>query len=203
MFIEEELNQTTRTFVAVHWRFNQGDFFTRDILEKKEEEVNGRGLPHEAAVHLWKTLKDPRYFLDLLIPHLERNFHNSTQHSGQKVIFITSPMNIAKNFQKIGRDYKGYKLYNSLDTERFLNSFKMCKYIDQTFGDTISTLEKEILVQSLAFYRARPSNWSFNIQGHRYAELGPGNLTHDRVVYDVFLNRHRKRRDLLEFEQYF
>ena len=66
-------------------------------------------------------------------------------------------------------------------------------------------LEKEILVQSLAFYRARPSNWSFNIQGHRFAEWGPRNLTHDRVVYDVFLNRHkrRKRRDLMSFEDFF
>ena len=138
------LGTEARTFVGVHWRFNQGDFFHKDIMKMKEEEVNGRGLPHEASVHLWKTLKDPRYFLDLLIPHLERNFNKTTPLPGHKIIFITSPLNIAKNFREIGHEYKGYKLYNRLDTEKFLSEFKLCEYIQQTFGDTISTENSKV-----------------------------------------------------------
>ena len=35
------------------------------------------------------------------------------------------------------------------------------------------------------FYRTRPSNWSFNVQAHRWARNVTG-LSNDAVVYDIF-----------------
>ena len=48
------------------------------------------------------------------------------------------------------------------DMEKELN----CKLLADYLGDILSTFEKELMIRAFAFYRARPSNWSFNVQ-HR------------------------------------
>ena len=40
------------------------------------------------------------------------------------------------------------------------------------------------ILYSKAFFRARPSNWSFNVQGHRTAHYQK--LEDDRYMYDLF-----------------
>ena len=64
--------------------------------------------------------------------------------------------------------------------------------VDFYFGDILSTLEKEMMLLSRVFYRARPSNWSFNVQGHRFSEREFEEIRHDRVIFDV-LERKRRR----------
>ena len=64
-----------------------------------------------------------------------------------------------------------------------------CAIIDKIFGDILSTLEKEIMVRSLVFFRVRPSNWSFNVQGQRFAIYGNENIMHDRVIFDIFTDK--------------
>lgn len=57
--------------------------------------------------------------------------------------------------------------------------------IKNLYGDILSTLEKDILTHAYVFYRTRPSNWSFNVQAHRWAQNVTG-LAYDAVVYDIF-----------------
>ena len=40
------------------------------------------------------------------------------------------------------------------------------------------------MVHSETFLRARPSNWSFNVQAHRFAS--EKSLKYDRVMTDIF-----------------
>ena len=61
-------------------------------------------------------------------------------------------------------------------------------FINLIFEFGISLVSIVLLVRSFAFYRARPSNWSFNVQGHRWAERKSKDLIYDRVVYDIFTN---------------
>ena len=67
-----------------------------------------------------------------------------------------------------------------------------CELVKNLFGDIVSTFEKEVLVQALSFYRTRPSNWSFNVQGHRFARYTSEELKYDRVIFDVFSGRQRR-----------
>lgn len=180
-----------RSYTGVHWRFNEGDFFGNGFKNHNENKVSARGLSNNATKQLHRTLNHPEYFLDQLIPHLAQNY-NGTENS--KTLFISSPMNTAKLFRRTG-DYKNFKIFTTTDTQAFLRE-KLeevnCTILVDMFGDILSTFEKEILLRSLGFYRTRPSNWSFNIQGHRWAEYGPKQLTHDRVIFDVFMGRNRR-----------
>ena len=80
-----------------------------------------------------------------------------------------------------------------MTTIKFLETKKSqtnCWALHEHFGDILSTLEKEILIRARIFLRTRPSNWSFNVQGHRIAERGFEKVENDRVIFDVF---QRKR----------
>lgn len=149
----------------------------------------------EISNHLQQTLKNPVYFLDLLLPHIEKNFENYTGNANDfKTIFITSPADVAKEFKNIGsRIYKGYKIFTTNDSEEFMRKYsENCELLKVLFGDVVSTFEKEVIVQSLSFYRTRPSNWSFNVQGHRFARYTSEELRYDRVIYDVFSGRQKR-----------
>ena len=53
---------------------------------------------------------------------------------GVRNILITSPENIALKFNKI-RDYKGYKIFTTVDTMKFLDRFTWCDAIKNWQGD--------------------------------------------------------------------
>ena len=69
----------------------------------------------------------------------------------------------------------------------------------QYFGDILSTFEKEILIYAKLFLRSRPSNWSFNVQGHRFARYEE--LPYDRYVFDIFKNKDGKLPSLSELKE--
>ena len=85
-------------------------------------------------------MKNPVYFLDLLLPHIEKNFKNYTGDSDDyKTIFITSPSNVAKEFKNIGRVYKGFKIFTTNDSEKFMERYKeKCELVKTLFGDILS-----------------------------------------------------------------
>ena len=153
-----------------------------------------KGLSPELNIDIMKTLNSPEYFFKKLINHIDRNLNESSSLTQRDVIFISSPQNIAKIFANTSSKnlgvIQGHKIFTSLDT---LNFFKKeaqnCKIFRNYFGDILSTLEKEIMVLSKSYYRARPSNWSFNVQGHRFSLYSAEDLRHDRCVLDVFLDR--------------
>lgn len=42
------------------------------------------------------------------------------------------------------------------------------------------------MVNSLAFYRSKPSNWSFGVQGLRFGRFNYDRIQYDRVIFDIF-----------------
>ena len=176
----------TFEFIAVHWRFNIGDFFKNDVLNKNETEIGNKGVSNDMAKHLYRSMKDFTYFFDHLINYLEKN-------SKIKTILITSPINIARDISKISQDqnnkgfYKQYKIITTIDTDQYLTRFRSnCQVIDDYYGDVLSTLEKEIVLKSAIFIRSRPSNWSLNVQGHRFAVYDYEVIAKDSVIFEIF-----------------
>ena len=69
-----------------------------------------------------------------------------------------------------------------------------CDVLKRFYGEILPMVEMEILEKSFAFYRSRPSNWSFNIQAARFANAeinkdGSANLPFDRVILDIFVEK--------------
>ena len=101
-----------------------------------------------------------------------------------KTVFITSPISIAENLRSNSTFLTDYKVFTSLDTEEFLKKeAEDCEVIRRWFGDILSTLEKDILSWSRVFFRTRPSNWSFNLQGRRMARYKWEFIKEDRPIY--------------------
>ena len=199
-FISEVMgleNHRAHEFIGLHFRFNPGDFFEREFLNRTEAEADGNHIPNFIAKHLYRSLNDPRYLVENLIDYLEKDVYpkmekseTSPKSSLPKTLFITSPKNIADKLATIeNHSYKGYTVFTTADSEKFLDFYRKCQSIDDLFGDILSTLEKEILLRSLVFFRARPSNWSFNIQGHRFAKYLWEEIKYDRVVFDIFAGK--------------
>jgi len=123
-------------------------------------------------------------------------------------VFISSPKGIAQQLgeevseQGRRRDYKGYRVFTSLDTDKYLREHaEKCKIIDDFYGDVLSTLEKEILSWSRIFFRSRPSNWSFNIQGRRMSRYSWLKIKDDRTIFDIFPKELYVYLEPLETEQ--
>ena len=74
-----------------------------------------------------------------------------------------------------------------MDVGHFLNQLKnqtKCWVLEEYLGEVNSELEKELLSRALAFYRSRPSNWSYNVQASRFGRFE--NLPYDRAIFDIF-----------------
>ena len=223
-------------FIGIHWRFNvdflgksavhpeqylaekttaeneallqqvkalqvKGQDITNDLLHGK------KGIPEWVRVEIHKSLKNPGYFIEKLLRHIEtvipeRELYdghiNGTESSlsSTLTIFISSPQNIAQYFEDLMKtpfktpSGRIVKIITSNDTLKFFNQqAKQCQIFEDYKGDILSTFEKEILINSFSFYRARPSNWSFNVQGQRFGKLDEEKLKYDRVIYDVFMDR--------------
>ena len=177
----------------MHWRFNPGDIFSKDFLNSnatfehidKERGARVIGISQMLIQLIHKCMHNPDYLLEQLIQHIEKQFEKDK--IVVKTIFITSPIEVADMLAKVGRTFRGYTIFTTIDTHDFLSRYRDCETVDQLYGDILSTLEKEILVQSFAYYRTRPSNWSFNVQAHRWAKQVPG-LKFDSVIYDIFVS---------------
>ena len=107
-----------RSYVGVHWRFDIHDYLKIDPKKVKEEKFKARALSNDVAKHIYRTHRDPTYFLNKTIAYLQR--HNITE----KRIFISSPKSVLALFTKVGRHYQGYELYTTGDTQVFLNQFR-------------------------------------------------------------------------------
>ena len=91
--------------------------------------------------------------------------------------------------------YRGWHIINAKQSAYFINdNFRAtdaphyCPIVSRWFGEIVPIVEMEILRRSMAFYRSRPSNWSFNIQAQRFANAklradGTPILPLDRVVH--------------------
>ena len=151
------------------------------MLEVKNSIKNGnftmshmKGVKIEMIEKILKILDDPSLFLEKLLDR--KNFQKIQK------IFIFSPQNTAKLFANSASNLT--KISTSQETFNFLKQkSKNCQILKHYFGDVLSTFEKEIALQSKCFYRARPSNWSFNVQGQRWAS--GKDLGCDGVIYDI------------------
>lgn len=146
-----------------------------------------------------QSILDPTYLVEKLARKVQNLTANSeTEKSGQEpgIIYIASPLNIAEYFYNhtTNKILNNYKVFTTIDIQRFLETYrKDCWVIDIYFGDILSTLEKEMMVLSKIFFRSRPSNWSFNQQGHRMPNYPYEEIQNDRVIFDVFDARRRRR----------
>ena len=169
-----------------------------------------KGVSSRRAEELRKSLQNSTYFLEKMVGHFRTTFADELDHDDPdflstggtpkkliettKIIYIASPLNIAEIFHAQGRIYhdqksnQKYKIFNTLDMIQFLDDKirPHCWALDTYYGDVLSTIEKEMLLISKIFYRARPSNWSFNVQGHRNSEYSKKELRLDRVIFDIF-----------------
>ena len=204
-FIREVIQE--ENFIGIHWRFNHNDFLGRTPYKKVSgsshfaSSANATTKPVlqgykdvsvEMLQEIFKTLAEPHYFMEKLVPHIEQNLPPS---QNGRTVFISSPTNTAERFKTLKNKYISpqnvtYKIITSYESNLFMKHVgKNCQNIRWYLGDVLSTFEKEVMVRSKSFYRARPSNWSFNVQGQRFGRNGK--LPYDRVVYDVFLGRAR------------
>ena len=124
------------------------------------------------------------------------------------MIFLATPMNFADKFESAMRKiiiqsekatYRNWYIVTAKQATYFLNdnfreneSPHFCQTMSRFFGEIVPQVEMEILRRSLAFYRSRPSNWSFNVQAQRFAdadlnENGTAKLPLDRAVVDCFV----------------
>ena len=95
--------QGSGEFIGMHWRFNPGDVLTEDFLNLNDTDegfVRQRGahiigISNVALRAIYKSLKNPRFLLNTWINHMENNIPVKDR---PKVLFITSPMNIAEIF---------------------------------------------------------------------------------------------------------
>lgn len=188
----KEIIKDENGFIGVHWRFNPGDIFSEDFLNSnafdhidKERSARVIGISKMLIRLIHECMNNPDYLLEKLIQHIEKQFEKDKIVI--KTIFITSPIEVADMLAKIGRVFRVYTIFTTNDTHKFLSRYRDCETVDQLYGDILSTLEKEILVQSFAYYRTRPSNWSFNVQAHRWAKQAAG-LEFDSVIYDIFVS---------------
>lgn len=171
----------TGEFTGLHFRFNYGDFFGSE--EEMTFGTSGRKLHTDVFANLLVVLKEPLYLLDRLTAYIDKNMPKA-----KKLIFLTSPYNIAEKMseilQKQGGTHNGYRFITTLDTAKFLEDYRNCEVVDSWYGEVLSQMEKELMIYSKMFLRARPSNWSFNVQSHRFVKYD--SLPYDRVMTDVF-----------------
>ena len=202
-FVREKFGDDN--FVSIHFRFNQDDFFSPKLFERMPENINDwtgaddenlikglRRLDISVAKPLFLSLRDPSYFIERLMKFLDRSSQEGARINKNTTIYIASPTNLAERFEKAADKHRdsnkdSHRLLTSIEVKAFLQSYrKSCWVVDTYFGDVLSTLEKEIIVMSRIFYRARPSNWSFNVQGHRMARYEYDYVKYDRVLFDIF-----------------
>lgn len=182
----------TDNFVAVHFRYNPGDFFSQNFLKREGKVTAIRGITYKMALKIQKSLTNSTYFLENLMAKIEKLKGNSTENQNTdeqkpQIIYIASPDGISKYFPHKGYKFKNYKIYTTKDMHKFLNKFmNSCWVVKKYFGDILSTLEKELMILAEIFFRSRPSNWSFNEQGHRASQYEYDRIKNDRVIFDVF-----------------
>ena len=191
-------------FIAIHFRYNPGDFFGNDFLDHKFDCENmtacsgGRGLSGEFHQGIQQSLANTTRFYERVIRHIQISYQQDYPETVEKtrLIYIASPTNTAEIFNKHGKQFidpisnRKYGIFNTLDLMNFLEKIRpKCWALDFYYGDVLSTIEKEILRLATIFYRSRPSNWSYNVQGHRNARLNGDELQFDRVVFDIFMRR--------------
>ena len=196
-FIQEIIG--TKKFAGIHFRFNVGDFVNRNSMSRPDEKMFGQnGVSAEYMLHVKRSLQDFNYFFNRTISFFDKN----SELSEIKTILITSPPMVAdqiskvlkqksKNEGKTFKSYKNYRIITTADTQQYLKNKEIetnCWAHRHYFGDILSTLEKQLMVQAKIFIRTRPSNWSFNVQGHRNSE-GYQKVANDRVIYEIFDRR--------------
>lgn len=191
IFIQKHLKCENNNFVSAHFRFNPEDFFGPNFLNQtidlKIEKSGGlgHGLKSSMSFQIQQSLKNSSYFLEKLTATI--GILTILDPNPPGVIYIASPINIAEIFPKNGTEFLNFKIFSTLDVLNFLKFYQdECWILQNYLGDVLSTLEKEILIKSKIFFRARPSNWSFNVQGHRFANYNFSEIKQDRVIFDVF-----------------
>lgn len=189
--------------------------FAGELLATPDHPFWKRGVKHINSMmkSMMETLVEPNGFITKFLGHLEQNLAKSPSIKGINLaknsdsaqdneiihIYIASPGNVAEIFKNqikftdpvnkiLVHNSQKYKILFSEVAQIYLEKLKpSCPILNQHFDEIFSTFEKELMIQSFGFYRARPSNWSFNVQGARYSKYD--RLIFDRTVYDIFLNR--------------
>ena len=199
-------------FIGIHWRYNPGDFFHHSSLipSANSSLVSIRGMGHDLSLHLKLVIQEPGYFFEQLLGYLEKQYAE-IGIPVPKLVFIASPNNMAQKFERFlkqngtasttspGLIYKNIEFITSrISTEFIRRNFRdhssehYCEIAERFYGEILPMVEMTILEKAFAFYRSRPSNWSFNIQARRFAhadvdEDGRPELLHDRCILDMFL----------------
>ena len=127
IFIKKYLFNNNGKFIGFHWRFDVGDFLDEDFmtLNATQMKVHG-GITVDMFVEIQKSLKDVQYLFSRIVDHIEKNIKVNVP----KTIFITSPIDVAYNLQKIGKSFKGYKIVTTIDTHKFLYNYRDCWVLD-------------------------------------------------------------------------
>jgi len=181
-------------YLGIHFRYNFNDF----IKGNSDSEAAKIGSAYransvEGLASIVLSVKDPNYlykhlksYLDSLPPHFDR------------VIYLATPVVMwqwfrEQHFGVVDPEgslvYKGITIVSGYEQSRFLKTYiDNCETIKTYFGEIESIFDKEVMVNSGAFIRSRPSNWSFNVMGHRMA--ANEDLPYDRTIYDIFYKKN-------------
>ena len=175
-------------FIGVHWRYNPDDFFDKHVesfTKKKLKNSNNRGLPLRLVNELQKVIQNASYLIEKI-----------PCSSTESTIIIASPFNMGSKFAEAASRFD-YKILTTKNSKDFLWKYRTsCQVIKDFFGEVLSIFEKEIMLRSSIFYRSRPSNWSFNVQGMRWATKSYEQIENDRIVFDLFVTKNCSKKCL-------
>ena len=110
-----------------------------------------KGIPEALKLEIMKTVHDPVYFIEKLIPHLQKIIPDSelvnsnSKSNNQITILIASPQSIAQYFDQIDKNLtingKKIKIITSIDTLNFMKDMEKelnCKLLADYLGDILS-----------------------------------------------------------------
>lgn len=177
-------------FIGIHWRYNSNDFYDKNMAnftKRKLKKSNKRGLSLRLTKELQNVIKNTSYLFDKI---RSPEILLGKSHKHVSTIIISSPFNMAAKFDQ-ARSKFGYRIFTTKDSRDFLWEYRdNCEVVRDLFGEVLSTFEKEIMLRATVFYRSRPSNWSFNVQGMRWSSKKFGEIALDKTVFDLFVTEN-------------
>lgn len=147
-----------------------------------------RGLDLSAMSNIHHSLQNFTYFYEKLGANLASKMAGfETEKEIQ--VFIASPVSVSKIISA-GKTGSNFKIWTTQDSLKFLKKYlKSCWVYQDYLGEILSLFEKEVISKSQIFYRARPSNWSFNVEAQRFSNKKFENLKDDSVIFDIFVRK--------------
>jgi len=197
-------------FIAVHWRFDHGDWDFKCLNPDSSWQSEERRLGRMFLCDLFLNATDAE--IAVSIDTLARDViadvpeeEEGSSSSSRRNIYIASPPSEKAIVTRVGERLTklGYTVFFGEHIQQYLKeNFKAplggCDWLWNNSQDIISSLEMIICQYSYVFVRAPTSTWSTNVQLMRSAEIVPAEyLRHDTNIHGLLrrIARYEQRKE--------